>query len=307
VTGDSAIARHYVDPDGPNLDCVLDIESAPRRLSDFVKGLAPPDEFFSHFGGHDALGDVRLIGRHHVSILDDHDMVWRQHKHRFNWNNNSTDPYAQTAHAVSVQLTTPGIPCIYYGTEQAFTGAEFLHDEEHEPRCGNGLLPCADRYVRECMFGGTFGAFQTSGCHFFDPAHPTYSRIAAIARLRGRDDSIGVALRRGELFVRETRIIGHEFNGPRQGEVVAWSRIEAQTAVIVALNTHGLEPRGADVTIDAELHPPGSVVRVLYRSDWDDDLLQRPDSAETLPVTHLPDGRAIIRVDLPAAGMAIFV
>ena len=29
VTGSTHIVRKYVDPDGPNLDCVLDIESAP--------------------------------------------------------------------------------------------------------------------------------------------------------------------------------------------------------------------------------------------------------------------------------------
>jgi glycosidase len=307
VTGDSAIARHYVDPEGPNLDCVLDIESAPKRLSDFVKGLAPPGEFFSHFGGRDALGDVRINGRNHVSILDDHDMVCRPHKHRFAWNNTSADPYAQTAHAVGVQLTTPGIPCIYYGTEQAFTGAEFVHDEQHEPRCGTGVLPGADRYVRECMFGGRFGAFETAGCHFFDRKHPTYRRIAAIALLRQRDDAVGRSLRLGSLFVRETRILDSDFNGPRQGEIVAWSRIEGETAVIVALNTHGLEGRGADVTVDAALHPPGSKVRVLYRSDWPDELLERMESQETLEVQHEPDGRAFIRVDLTAAGMAVFV
>jgi glycosidase len=306
VTGDPTIARHYVDPDGPNLDCVLDIESAPKRLADFVKGLAAPDEFLSHFGGRDALGDVRLIGRHHVSILDDHDMVCRPHKHRFNWNNQSADPFAQTAHAIGVQLTTPGIPCIYYGTEQAFSGAEFLHDEQLEPRCGNGLIACADRYVRESMFGSTFGAFQTSGCHFFDPSHPTYRRIRTIARLRLRDDAIGTALRTGSLHVRETRILGSDFNGPRQGEIVAYSRIHEQTAVIVALNTHGTDARGADVTIDATLHPPGSKLRVLYRSDWNDDLLECAESQELTEVQHLPDGRAIIRVDLPPAGMAIY-
>src|SRR6185437_1194283 len=141
-------------------------------------------EFFSHFGGRDAMGDMRLIGNHHVSILDDHDMVFRQHKHRFNWNNRSADPFAQTAHAVAVQLTTPGIPCIYYGTEQAFVGAEFIHDDKLEPRGGDGKVFCAERYVRESMFGSTFGAMQTSGCHFFDVQHPTYYRIAAIARLR---------------------------------------------------------------------------------------------------------------------------
>jgi glycosidase len=306
VTGDASIARHYVSPESPNLDCVLDIESAPRRLADFVKGLAPPAEFFSHFGGRDALGDVRMIGSHHVSILDDHDMVCRQHKHRFNWNNQSADPLAQTAHAVGVQLTTPGIPCIYYGTEQAFTGAEFVHDEGCEPRM-DGKTPWADRYVRESMFGGTFGAFESAGCHFFNPQHPTYRRIAAIARLRAREDAAGRTLRRGSLHLRETRVHADgEFNGPLQGEVVAWSRIDGEDATIIALNTHGLEARGADVTIDAKIHPPGSTVRVLYRSDWPDELLERAQSREQIPVTHHADGRATIRVDLPPAGMAIF-
>ena len=75
--------------------------------------------------------------------------------------------------------------------------------------------------------------------------------------------------------------------------------------MIVALNTHGLEGRGADVTVDSELHPPGSTVRVLYRSDWPNDLLDLAEPEQTVPVTHLPDGRAIVRVDLPPAGMAI--
>lgn len=199
VTGNNEIVRHYVDPTGPNLDSVLDIESAPRRLSDMVKGLTSPEEFFSHFGGRDAMGDVRKIGRHHVSILDDHDMVWRDGKHRFSWNNTSADAPAQAAHAVGVQLTTPGIPCIYYGTEQCFTGSESTHDEAHEPRCPErGCIPAADRYVRECMFGGKFGAFGTAGCHFFDPAFATYIRIAAITRLRARQDYIGQCLRRGD-------------------------------------------------------------------------------------------------------------
>ena len=304
VTGDASIARHYVSPEAPNLDCVLDISEAPRRLADFVKGLTPPTEFFDHFGGGDALGDVRVLGCHHVSILDDHDMVWRLHKHRFNWNNNAADPLAQTAHAVAVQLTTPGIPCVYYGTEQAFSGAEFEHDEEIEPCASDGKRPCADRYVRECMFGGTFGAFQTSGCHFFDRDHPTYRRIAAVARLRAADDAVGRALRRGSLHVREVRSVGEQFGPAATGEIAAWSRIDGETAVVVALNTHGQEPRGAEVTVDATLHPPGSSVRVLYHCDR--AAAGESVEGETIPVTHHPDGRATIRVDLPPTGMAIF-
>jgi glycosidase len=309
VTGTSDFVRSYVDPHGPNLDSVLDIESAPRRLAGMVKGLLPPEEFFSHFGGRDALGDVRKVGRHHVSILDDHDMVGRDGKHRFAWNNTSADAPAQSAHAVGVQLTTPGIPCIYYGTEQCFTGSESTHDEAAEPRGVDGLVPYADRYVRECMFGGEFGAFGTTGVHFFNGDHPAYVRIAAIARLRNRADRVGTCLRRGELYVRETRGDGEAaFHPPAAGQIVAWVRIDEGYSVKMALNTHGLEARAADVTVDANLHPPGSTVRVLYRSDWGDGTLKasEPPADAVVPVARHPDGRATVRVELPPAGMAIF-
>jgi glycosidase len=308
VTGSPEVVRGYVDPKGPNLDAVLDIESAPRRLSDFVKGLTPPEEFFAHFGGRDAMGEVRQLGRHHVCVLDDHDMVWRSGKHRFAFENHAADPDAQSAHAVGTQLTTPGIPCIYYGTEQGFTGSESLHDHEAEPCC-EGRVPSADRYVREAMFGSPFGAFLTTGCHFFDPAHPAYRRIAAIAKLRSGDDSVGLALRRGQLFVRETRHPDkpdEPFHPPAQGEIVAWSRLHEGSAVIVALNTHGLEPRSAEVTIDADLHPVGSTVKVLYRGDWTDEQLANPPADQAVEVKRDDTGRATIRVDLPAGGMAIF-
>jgi glycosidase len=306
VTGSPAIVRHYVDPKGPNLDAVLDIESAPRRLGDMVKGLTPPGEFFDHFGGRDEMGEVRALGRHHVSVLDDHDMVWRDGKHRFAWNNQTGNALLQNAHAVGVQLATPGIPCIYYGTEQCFTGSESQHDESVEPRY-EGRVPKADRYVRESMFGGTFGAFGTSGCHFFDANHPTYLRVAALARLRNRDDAVGVALRRGGLFMHETRAGEEAFHGPAPGEIVAWSRIHEGTAVIAALNTHGLEGRRAEITIDAALHPPGSSVRVLYRGDFDDERLRSGGEGGTIAVKHDAGGRATIEIELPPACMAILV
>jgi glycosidase len=79
--------------------------------------------------------------------------------------------YHQVAHAVGVLLTLPGIPSIYYGTEQALDGSQAYHDYGIEPEHAY-----IDRYIRECMFGGKFGAFQTQGCHFFNPNHPTYLR-----------------------------------------------------------------------------------------------------------------------------------
>jgi hypothetical protein len=74
--------------------------------------------------------------------------------------------------------------------------------------------------------------------------------------------------------------------------------------VLVVLNTHGGAARGGDVTVDRNLHPPGSTMRVLYRSDWSDSELRNPPAAESSGVGE-DAGRSVVRVDLPPAGMTI--
>lgn len=288
--------RSYLDVFGLNIDVVLDIGDPSGRLAGLVKGLRRPDSFFEQFLGHDILGSHRQTGRYHVSILDDHDMVGRR-KARFSTGNTIPARYEQVAHAVGTQLTTLGIPCIYYGTEQAFDGSE----DRHAP----SLPPVdLDRYIRESMFGGTFGAFETSGCHFFDPDHPTYRRIAAIARIRNRADQIGRALRRGRQYPRETSFLGRPFSFPLAGELVAWARILYDQEVLVAVNTNGIDARGAEVTIDRSFHPEDSMMTFLYRGEWEDRDLRIPPADGTMPVRYV-EGRATVRVDLPPAGMAI--
>jgi hypothetical protein len=198
---------------------------------------------------------------------------------------------------VGVQLTTLGTPCLYYGTEQAFDGT----DARHDPTIDSGF---EDRYIRESMFGGTFGAFQTEGCHFFDPQHPTYLRIAAMARIRHQRNQIGLALRRGRQYLRETSFLDRPFSVPGRGELIAWSRILHHQEVLVVLNTHGTENRGADVTVDASLHLADSTMTFLYKSDWSDAELCNSLHNQTVPVKHR-NGRATVRIDLPPAGMAI--
>lgn len=286
VTGGADMARNYLEIFGRNIDAVLDIGGPAAQLGGMVKGASDPGGFFELFRGHDSLGSHRETGRYHVSILDDHDMVGRG-KHRFAARNAIANRYEQVAHAVGTQLTTLGVPCIYYGTEQAFDGTESQHDFGIEP-----ALSFEDRYIRESMFGGTFGAFETGGCHFFDPGHPTYRRIAAIARVRNRADRIGLALRRGRQYPRESSFLGRPFAFPGSGELVAWSRILFDQEALVALNTHGTQARGAQVTVDASLHPAGSTMTFLY-----------PESG-TVAVEQ-SGGRATVRIDLPPAGMAI--
>lgn len=304
VTGGAGLQRNYLDVFGRNLDAVLDIGDPAVRLEGLVKGTGRPAWFFGQFGGHDLLGSHRETGRYHVSVLDDHDMVGRGGKRRFPGRDPDIRRLVQTAHAVGVQLTTLGIPCVYYGTEQGFDGTEDRHDDTIEPRNEWGEVPSADRYIRETMFGGTFGAFETIDCHFFDLGHPTYRRIGAVARLRNRSDAVGLALRRGRQYPRETSFLDRPFSFPGAGELVAWSRLLYRQEVLVALNTSDAGDRGALVTLDASLHPPESSVTVLYRSDWTDAQLASPPAGQIVPVQHT-GGRAVVRVDLPPAGMAI--
>ena len=302
VTGGAEMARRYLDIFGRNLDAALDIGDPAERLSRLAKGFLPPEAFFSEFGGSDELGSHREVGRYHVSILDDHDMVARA-KRRFAAGNTIAARYEQVAHAVGTMIATLGIPCLYYGTEQAFDGNDSRHDASIEPLDGSGNVPSGDRYIRESMFGGTFGAFEMAGCHFFDAAHPAYLRIAAIARVRNRNDAIGMALRRGRQYARETSFLGQPFSLPGANELVAWSRILFRQEVLVCLNTHGTEPRGADVTVDSSLHAAGSRMNVLYRSDWSDAQLRNHPRGETATVMWWQPGPG--SGDLPPAGMMI--
>jgi glycosidase len=303
ITGeitDSTIAPGYIDFFGGNLDAVLGIIAYPNRLTGFVKGQLDPNEFLALFDEHTTFGLVRQQGRYIVAVLDDHDMSSRGHKARFAAHGVAPAIHQQAAHVVGVQLTTPGMPSIYYGTEQALDGTEDNHDYRIEPK-----RFAEDRYIREAMFGGAFGAFGTAGCHFFNPKHPTYLRIAAIARLRNSATPIGRALRRGKMYPRDTAYLGYPFAPAKPGEIAAWSQVHYQTEVVMALNTHATDARGADVTIDAYTHPAGSTLTVLYRSDWSDEELRNPPTDQTVAVKHDPEGRATVRVDLPPAGMLI--
>lgn len=300
VTGGDEMASDYLEILGLDIDAVLDIGVPTSILAGMVKGFTPPSDFFNQFipDGQRILSSHRETGRYHVSILDDHDMVGRT-KNRFAAHNNTPYRYQQVAHAVGTQLTTLGTPCIYYGTEQAFDGTQDRQDPQIDPGFEN-------RYIRESMFGGTFGAFETNGCHFFDPNNPAYLRIAAIARIRNRrNDQIGGALRRGRQYLRETSIQGRPFSIPGPGELIGWSRILFNQEVLIVLNTNGAQNRSADIAVHGPFHIANPRMTFLYNSAWSDAELRNPPADQTAPLNTPRDGRMAVRIDLPPAGMAI--
>ena len=183
-----------------------------------------------------------------VDFLDNHDIP------RFLYDMPSVPALKS---ALFFLLTEDGIPCIYYGTEQGFDGA------------GDN-----DRFLRECMFGGSFGSLQSSGRHFFDEQHEIYRFLAKVLELRQKH----MALRRGRQYLREISDSGNpgSFGLPRMiggqiGSVVPWARLFANREYLLAINTDADQPRSAWVTLDASLHDsltgPNASLTCLYSTD----------------------------------------
>lgn len=300
--GDFAQSR-YLEVLGMNLNAALDIGEMRLTLTGVAKGLIHPAEYFKGFDAMAVFGSRRNLGRHHVSTLDDHDHVFGE-KVRFSADAASDH---QVAAGVALQLFTLGIPCVYYGTEQAFAGPEASERRYLSGWGGN------DRFLREAMFGPShprkagragigaggadagepgFGPFGTAGRHCFDPAFPTYRRIAAMAAVRKKYRPLRV----GRQYLRPTAFLGRPFAVHGPGEVMAWSRVLDDEEVVCVLNPHGLEPRGADVVVDADLNPLGGELTVVLNTAEAAGATATHAVGSRLPVRRAVDGTAFVEV-----------
>jgi glycosidase len=252
----------------PSLDAALDFPLY-FILEEVIKGFLNPAVLRDRYERFKTLyADHGEAGRYFVTFVDNHDQMSRPYR-RFM----SGNPFPEQAvMAIGYLLTSQGVPCIYYGTEQGFDGG------------GDN-----DSYVRECMFGGEWGAFDTTGRHFFNPGHPIYRGIAAIAALREREP----ALRYGRQYFREISGDGISFGQPIDGVcTLAYSRILDTTEVLIAMNLEG-SPRNDFVTVDTSLSRVGQgMVNLLGQGEQ-----------VTVEETG---GRHAIRVPLDGHEIAIF-
>ena len=248
ITGGREHAFHILEITG--VDAALGIADIPDKLEYVVKGYRNPGDYFSLFR-NSLLVDKEShtwFNNKVVTMFDDHDQVRRgNNKARFCADQNGCK---QVLNALALNVTTMGIPCIYYGSEQCFDGR------------GD-----SDRYIRETMFGGRFGAFRSKDRHFFNEDTFVYQELAKILQIRKER----IALRRGRQYLRPISGDGVNFGLPQMiGEqirsIVPWSRVSSNKEVLLLLNTDCENPKTAWVTVDNNLHRSGNKLKCIYSS-----------------------------------------
>ena len=237
------------------LNAALGIDDVQDKLEYVTKGYRNANDYFDLFRNSADL-DIeshRWFRDTVITQLDDHDQVRKGNSKARFCSGDDTNKRLVLA-AIALNALTLGIPCIYYGTEQTFDGA------------GDG--DSSDRYIRESMFGGNFGAFRSKDLHFFDETQQVYMETAKILGVRRQN----AALRRGRQYLREISGDGVHFGYPSMvgsvmRSVIPWSRIYNNMETLVAINNDVSASRTAWVTIDNDLHQVGETLTCLYSSD----------------------------------------
>lgn len=303
VAGGKDFPTEYLEAISHNLNACLDISSR-ETLCNVAKGLTEakfyvgtaPDEW------NPAFGSSRLSAERYVTVLNDHDHVCGN-KLRFSTNASSN---YQVVAGVAIQLLSLGVPCIYYGTEQAFAGPEASEVKWLKEYGGT------DCYLRETMFGAEhpkafgkagltsyddnlpgFGAFGTTGYHCFNQKHPAFIRIKHLIETNKKY----LALSYGREYLRQISNFGYNFTDSKGGEIIAWSRILDDEEVLCIVNTNGNDRRGGDVQVDAcisLLYPDFYIIANTEEIAGVNNKKNAIDSV--LTVKHKLDGTAYLEI-----------
>jgi glycosidase len=168
--------------------------------------------------------------RFFVTFLDNHDV---KERFRFAPPGNENQFNDQVTLAFACLYTLPGIPCLYYGTEQG------LH--------GRG----SDAAVREALWGGPGFNEQSS-------FYKAFQQIAGVRAARP-------PLRYGRFYFRPVSGDGQNFSiSTFNPGVLAFSRILNDEEIVIVANAGGAQGVSLDVIVDANLNPPNAQHRVLY-------------------------------------------
>jgi glycosidase len=276
-------SRAFTTLEQTGLDAALGIDDIPDKLEFMAKGYRNPEQYFDLFRNSLLVQKESHVWFRNkvVTLFDDHDQVRKgSSKARFCAGDALWKKLLLPV--LAVNTTTLGIPCIYYGTEQTFDGQ------------GD-----SDRYLREAMFGGEFGAFRSRGRHFFNEDTPIYQEFSKILAIRKQK----IALRRGRQYLREISGDGQNFGLPQMfGDeirfLIPWSRLHDDQEILLAINTDPDDPHSAWCRVDAHLRQVGERLHCIYSSD--------PQQVGQVLIVEEIGDRKVVRLTTPAAGFVIF-
>jgi glycosidase len=218
-------------------------------LPDVIKGWASPGQLFGRYEAqlNRALNRGEL-GRYLVTFIDNHDQIGSGSKRRFGAN----APDEQIIAGIGYLLCALGTPCIYYGTEQGFSGQ------------GNN-----DCLIREPLFD-----LEDGNKNYLNPNCNIYQSIAAIAKVFNSQP----ALKFGRIYFREISGNGRDFGLP-QGQpcTLAFSRILGFQEILVAYNTSTTTASDDFIIVDSALHAPGDKLNFLYGGSGNVTVESHPD------------------------------
>ena len=231
------VGRNTQDPTLPQfvgVDAALDYPLF-NALKPVVKGFAPPSAVTDVYQQRKTI-EANILSSHgdatryFVTFVDNHDM-----KERIRYvDPNAPTPYDdQVTMGIACLYSLPGVPCLYYGTEQG------LH--------GHGSDPA----VREALWGGPG----------FDPSNTFYTQLEDIASKRASMP----ALRYGRFYMRPISGDGHTFGISRfNGGVLAFSRILSDSEITVVANTNTTQPLPVWVIVDSQLTQANGATQLIY-------------------------------------------
>jgi hypothetical protein len=303
IIGEVVGAREQVteELDRTDLNAALSIGEIPEKIFNVITGNQSPNDYFSIFANSHQeeyeSADPLWWRNRVVTFFDDHDQAGKDEKGRLASEFGGDRRLAEAAviRAVGLQMLSIGIPCLYYGTEQGFDGCA-----DNMPKLDGGVI-AKDRFIRECLFGGPFGAFRSKERHCFNEETYLYKEISSLLALRSANSS----LRRGRQYLREVSEDGNSFGipgpseqGPYRG-IIAWSRILYIDEFVCAMNTDPDNPRSVFVRLAGEIiRADRKTRRCVYSTD--------PEQIGTEAVIEATIDGISACLTVPAGGLVVY-
>lgn len=252
------------------LDSVLDFrlaegvyaDSSNAPLREVLLGHAGPETLFNRIDAQRERAINRgELGRYLVTFIDNHDSFWQSGRIA------SLADDDQVIGCIGFLICALGTPCLYYGTEQGFSGAG------------------GDTQIREAMFDPAAGtsSLLNTGCRLYQEI----TKVAAVMRS-------SEPLRFGRMYYRQISDNGVDFGLPYGTTyTLAFSRLLYHREVLVVYNVSA-QARNDAIIVDATLHgATGSVMTYLY------------GGTGSVQVQGPLNGPRFVRLSLPPHGFAI--